>query len=56
MFSTSVLVPAGHRIRIALGGHDDSIFERYPAEGDPVWTVGRDPGRPSGVVIPMRVR
>lgn len=56
MFNTSVLVPAGHRIRIALGGYDDSIFDRYPAEGDPVWTVERSRGMPSGVVMPMRVR
>jgi len=56
MFNTSVLVPAGHRIRIALAGHDDSIFDRYPVEGDPVWTVERNRTRASGVVIPMRVR
>ena len=56
MFNTSVLVPVGHRIRIALGGHDDTIFDRYPAEGDPIWTVDRNRRGPSGVVIPMRMR
>ncbi len=56
MFNTSVLVPVGHRIRIALGGHDASVFDRYPAEGDPVWTVYRSSARPSGVVIPTRER
>ncbi len=54
LFNTSVLVPAGHRIRIALSGHDGSVFDRYPAEGNPVWTVYRDRVRPSGVVIPMK--
>jgi hypothetical protein len=56
LFNTSVLVPAGYRIRIALAGHDASVFDRYPAEGDPVWSVYRSTARPSGVVIPMRVR
>ena len=56
LFNTSVLVPAGHRIRIALAGHDESVFDRYPAEGEPVWTVHRSRSMPSGVVIPMRVR
>jgi putative CocE/NonD family hydrolase len=55
-YNTSVLVPAGHRIRIALGGHDGSVFDRYPAEGQPVWTVQRSAAQPSGVVIPMRYR
>jgi len=56
LFNTSVLVPAGHRIRIALAGHDGSVFDRYPSEGQPVWTLHRSAGRPSGVVIPMRYR
>jgi putative CocE/NonD family hydrolase len=56
LFNTSVLVPAGHRIRIALAGHDDSVFDRYPATGDPVWTLYRDRTRPSSVVIPMKGR
>jgi putative CocE/NonD family hydrolase len=54
LFNTSVLVPAGHRIRIALAGHDGSVFARYPTEGDPTWTVFRDRLRPSGVTIPMK--
>lgn len=56
MINTSVLVPAGHRIRIALAGHDASVFDRYPAEGVPEWTVYRSPRRPSGVVLPVRSR
>jgi putative CocE/NonD family hydrolase len=56
LFSTSVLVPQGHRIRIALAGFDGSVFDRYPAEGNPTWTVFRDRGRPSGVTVPMKVR
>ena len=56
LFGTSVLVPEGHRIRIALAGHDASVFDRYPAEGVPTWTVYRDRFRPSGVTIPMKAR
>ena len=56
MFNTSVLVPAGHRIRISLAGHDGSVFDRYPAEGQPRWTIHRSPTQPSSVSIPMRVR
>jgi len=56
MFNTSVLVPAGHRIRIALAGHDNSVFARYPQEGEPVWTVSRSARSPSSVVLPMAVR
>ncbi len=56
LFNTSVLVPSGHRVRIALAGHDGSVFDRYPAQGDPTWTVFRDHPRASGVSIPMRTR
>jgi putative CocE/NonD family hydrolase len=56
MFSTSVLVPVGHRIRIALAGHDGSVFRRYPSDGNPTWTVFRDRSRPSSVMLPMKVR
>jgi putative CocE/NonD family hydrolase len=56
LFSTSVLAPAGHRLRIALAGHDGSVFDRYPAAGDPTWTVYRARTRASGVTIPMKIR
>jgi putative CocE/NonD family hydrolase len=56
LFNTSVLVPAGHRIRIALAGHDGSVFDRYPADGNPTWTVFRQRSRASAVTIPMKVR
>ena len=56
LFNTSVLVPAGHSIRISLAGHDGSVFDRYPTEGDPTWTVYRDRTRASGITIPMSVR
>ncbi|MEW6251574.1 MAG: CocE/NonD family hydrolase, partial [Planctomycetota bacterium] len=39
----STLIVAGHRLRLALGGHDADTFIQYPAEGTPVWTVYRTP-------------
>jgi predicted acyl esterase len=43
-------------IRIALAGHDGSVFDRYPADGNPTWTVFRQRSRASAVTIPMKVR
>lgn len=51
---TSILVPAGYQLRVAIAGADAAMFARYPAEGDPIWTVERNAGHPSNLVIPMR--
>jgi putative CocE/NonD family hydrolase len=53
LYATSVLIEAGHSIRIALAGHDASVFARYPAKGTPVWTVGRNSVSPSYVDLPL---
>lgn len=53
MLPTSVLFRRGHRIRIALAGADADTFARIPAEGTPVWSVERSPGRTSGIVLPV---
>jgi putative CocE/NonD family hydrolase len=50
---TSVLIRAGHRIRVAIAGHDADLFERYPATGDPVVTVERNSVYPSGIELPV---
>ncbi len=50
---TSILFRKGHRIRIAIGGADAGTFARIPAEGTPVWTVERSPGRASHIVLPV---
>lgn len=39
LHTVSAMIPAGWRIRIALAGADRDTFGRYPAQGDPVWTV-----------------
>jgi putative CocE/NonD family hydrolase len=53
MYPTSVLLPKGHRIRVALAGADAGLFQRYPAEGIPTWTVYREAKRASFIELPV---
>ncbi|MFN7921659.1 MAG: CocE/NonD family hydrolase [Bryobacteraceae bacterium] len=53
MQPVSVLIPAGHRIRVAIAGHDASVFARYPESGVPTLTIGRDRAKPSFIELPM---
>ena len=55
LISTSVQIAAGHRLRIAIGGHDASVFERIPAVGDPVLDVFRGGTTLSHVDFPVKV-
>lgn len=52
LFPTSVMLRKGHRIRVALAGADASLFQRFPAEGTPTWTVYREAQRASFVELP----
>lgn len=54
LYATSVLIPQGHRIRVAIAGHDASVFARYPAEGTPVITIQRNSGYASRVELPVK--
>jgi hypothetical protein len=56
LYATSVLIENGHSIRIAIAGHDASVFARYPAETTPVLTVQRNSVYPSHVELPMKAR
>jgi uncharacterized protein len=56
LLPTSVVLPKGHRIRVALAGADASLFQRFPAAETPTWTVYRDPQRASFVELPVRGR
>lgn len=53
LWPTSVLVPKGYRIRIAIAGQDDTVFQRIPESGDPVFTVFRNSKQPSFVELPI---
>jgi uncharacterized protein len=56
MFPTSVLLHKGHRIRVALAGADESMFDRIPANATPIWTVYREKSRASSLEVPARKR
>jgi putative CocE/NonD family hydrolase len=56
MLPLSALVRKGHRLRVALAGHDEGTFPRIPAQGTPVWTVLLGGIRASGIDLPVRAR
>jgi putative CocE/NonD family hydrolase len=53
LLPTSVLIRAGHRIRVAIAGHDAGLFARVPAAGDPVITVERNAVHASRIELPI---
>jgi len=50
---TSFLFKEGHRIRVAIAGHDASAFRRIPAEGTPELRVQRNSRYPSYIELPV---
>jgi len=54
LYATSVLIPQGHHIRVAIAGHDASVFARYPAEGTPVITMQRNSIYASRIELPVK--
>jgi predicted acyl esterase len=51
LLPVSAVVPAGHRVRVAIAGHDDSCFTRYgPAEETFTLSLGSD----SHLDLPVR--
>ncbi len=52
MFATSIKLPKDYRIRISLAGAANGLFDRYPAKGDPTWTISRSKLAPSFVDLP----
>lgn len=53
LLPTSVVIKNGHRIRIAIAGHDKDTFARIPAEGTPVITFARNVRCASFVDLPV---
>jgi uncharacterized protein len=53
LLPTSVLIKKGHRLRVAIAGHDKSVFARIPAEGTPVITVARNRRYASAIELPV---
>jgi putative CocE/NonD family hydrolase len=54
LYATSILIRKGHRIRVSLAGADADVYQRYPAEGTPTWTVYREAQRASFVELPVK--
>ncbi len=52
LLPTSVLIKKGHRLRVALAGHDKDNFARIPHEGTPIITVARHADRASFIDLP----
>jgi putative CocE/NonD family hydrolase len=52
MEPTSFLFKEGHRIRVAISGHDAGSFRRIPAEGTPQLRVQRNGPYPSYIELP----
>jgi putative CocE/NonD family hydrolase len=50
---TSYLFKAGHRIRIAIAGHDASAFRRVPEVGTPLLHLQRNSRYPSRIELPV---
>jgi len=49
LFATSVVIPEGSQLRIALAGADRSMFKPWPQDATPEWTIHRDSVRPSRI-------
>lgn len=49
----SVLVKKGHRLRVAIAGHDKDTFIRLPAEGTPTIAVQRNSRGLSMIELPV---
>ncbi len=54
LYPTSVLIKAGHRLRVAIAGHDAWVFDRYPTQGTPLLSVGRNSIYPSRIERPIK--
>jgi uncharacterized protein len=52
MLPTSIQVPAGYRLRLAIAGHDEDSFYRFPQGATPRYHVYRDRGHASRIVLP----
>jgi uncharacterized protein len=56
MQPTAVVIRAGHRLRLAIAGHDASTFHRIPETGDPEIRVYRNGADRSFIEVPARPR
>ncbi|HWG71172.1 MAG TPA: CocE/NonD family hydrolase [Steroidobacteraceae bacterium] len=53
MLPTSVRVPKGYALRLAIAGHDKDAFHRYPSSGFPTLRVHRSRAHASSLMLPI---
>jgi uncharacterized protein len=53
LLPTSVLIQKGHRLRVAIAGHDADTFARYPAQGNATLTLQRNTLYASHIDLPV---
>lgn len=53
LIPTSVVIKAGHQIRIAIAGHDAASFEPVGQESNPIITLHRNQIHPSSITLPI---
>jgi putative CocE/NonD family hydrolase len=53
LLPTSVLIRKGHRLRVAIAGHDEGTFVRIPEQGRPIITVARNRLYASHIDLPV---
>jgi uncharacterized protein len=54
LFSTSIKLPKGYRLKVSLAGAAEGLFDRYPASKPAqVWTVARSATKPSSIELPI---
>jgi uncharacterized protein len=53
MYATSIKIPKGYKIRIAIAGAAKDLFNRYPEKENPTWIVSRSKALPSSVTLPI---
>jgi predicted acyl esterase len=53
LLPTSVRIPRGHCLRLAIAGHDRDSFARYPVAGTPILDIHRSNAHPSSLTLPI---
>lgn len=53
LLPTSIVIPKGYALRLALAGHDQDSFRRIPEIGAPVLTIGRNSRFQSLLELPV---
>jgi putative CocE/NonD family hydrolase len=53
MLPTSVRVPKGYALRLAIAGHDEDAFHRYPNSGFPTLHIHRSRVHASSLMLPV---